>query len=81
MKPEPLFWCVWCEDGGSPTVKHREFETARAEAKRLARNNPGNRFVVLCAALAYEKRDLDETTFTEEGGWIDGGHPDDRLPF
>jgi hypothetical protein len=63
----PLFWCVWCEDGGPPTVKHPDFDTARSEAKRLARANPTRRFIVLAAALAYEIDNLVETTFDGPG--------------
>lgn len=62
---EPLFWCVWREDGGSPTVKHGDFRSARVEAQRLAYANPGERFVVLAAAVAFRKRDLDEVRFSE----------------
>jgi hypothetical protein len=63
MSQEPLFWCVWSEGGGSPTVKHAEFPRAKAEAQRLARQHPGKRFVVLAAALAYVKNDLAATRF------------------
>ena len=82
MAHEPLFWCVWCDGGGSPTVKHRDFVTARQEAQRLARANPGKRFVVLAAAVAYQKRDLDEVRFSEPHE-----HPNDcecdgcEIPF
>lgn len=65
---DPIFWCVWCENGGSPTVKHREFSTAKAEAQRLARVNPGHRFVVLAATVAFQKSDLIETRFEDEAG-------------
>jgi hypothetical protein len=77
---EPLFWCVWCDGGGSPTVKHREFDTAKREAQRLARMNPGQRFVVLAAALAYQKRDLDEIRFDQDRPiWADD--MDAEVPF
>lgn len=76
-KSEPLFWCVWAEGGGNPTVKHADFRKAKSEAKRLARNNPGQRFVVLAAALAYEKRDLDEIGFCNAVASWD----DDEMPF
>lgn len=71
---EPLFWCVWREGGGSPTVKHQSFAKAKSEAQRLARHCPGDRFVVLAAALAYQKRDLDEVRF--QPGDVSG---DDRA--
>lgn len=64
MTTEPLFWCVWNEGGGSPTVKHVEFSTAKGEAQRLARLNPGKRFIVLAAALAYVKDDVREVKFS-----------------
>jgi hypothetical protein len=63
MKSEPHFWLVWCEGGGPPTVKHDNFATARAEAQRLARANPGRRFLVLMPALAVTKNDILETKF------------------
>jgi hypothetical protein len=86
MTTEPLFWCVWSEGGGSPTVKHASFTKAKSEAQRLARANPGRRFVVLAAALAYVKDDLRETRFGQDE------HPhwcacpvcapeDDQIPF
>lgn len=41
------FWVVWCENGGTPLVKHDNEESAAREAERLARNNPDHRFYVL----------------------------------
>lgn len=79
MKAEPLFWCVWAENGGSPTVKHVTVGTARKEAQRLARTNPGRRFIVLAAALAYEKTDVTETRFVERDEWRD--ELDHEIPF
>lgn len=73
---EPLFWCVWCEGGGDPTVKHPGYHDARAEAQRLARANPGKRFVVMAAAVAFVKRDLDEVQYA--GGYELG---EDEIPF
>lgn len=69
---EEQFWVVWCENGGAPTVKHPTFADAKREANRLARNVPGNRFVVLAAAYACAKTDLVETRF---------GSVDDFRPF
>lgn len=66
MTTEPLFWCVWNEGGGSPTVKHASYAAAREEARRLARVAPGQRFVVLAAAVAYVKDDIREVRFTQE---------------
>jgi len=60
---EPAFWLVWCEGGGAPTAKHQHFESAKREAQRLARMNPGHRFTVMAATVGFTKRDLDETRF------------------
>lgn len=43
------FWMVWCEDGGSPRVRHCNKQIAVAEAERLAKLNPGQVFFVLKA--------------------------------
>lgn len=49
----PKYWLVWREYGGAPTVKHATPQEARAEAARLATQNPGCRFVVLAAREAF----------------------------
>jgi hypothetical protein len=41
------FWMVWCEGGGTPTVRHQSYQSADAEASRLARLNRGQVFYVL----------------------------------
>lgn len=41
------FWLVWNEVGGAPTLKHPTPQSARHEAERLARANPGQAFHVL----------------------------------
>lgn len=72
---EPQYWVVWNENGRQPVVKQQSFERAKSEAKRLARNNPGQRFAVLAAAMAFVKDDVREVRFV---------HPDhdfDPIPF
>lgn len=49
VEPKQPFWIVWCDGGGVPTVKHQTIHSARIEAERLARTNPGQRFHVLLA--------------------------------
>lgn len=43
------FWMVWNPQGHAPTFQHITVESARAEAERLSRLNPGHRFYVLSA--------------------------------
>lgn len=47
MKSYREFWLVWCEHGGTPTVKHDTEGSATAEAERLAKRCPSSRFWVL----------------------------------
>jgi hypothetical protein len=49
FEPQQPFWMVWNEQGHAPTFKHITVESARAEAERLARLNPGHQFHVLAA--------------------------------
>ena len=63
MIHDRVYWIVWAEGGGSPTVKHVNFASARAEAQRLARSNPGVTFAVLASVVSYQRNDLRETTY------------------
>lgn len=79
MKPfEPQYWVVWHQGGGAPTMLHRSYEAAKSEAIRLARNNAGKRFVVLAAAAAFEKVDVQEVRFEDVSGAYDD---DSNTPF
>lgn len=46
--PAAPFWLVWNEDGHPPMFKHPSMELAQTEAARLASENPGRQFHVLC---------------------------------
>ena len=48
------FWMVWNPHGRSPTYRHESRESANKEAQRLARDNPGQVFVVLKAVGAFK---------------------------
>ena len=51
------FWVIWNPQGRSPTVRHQYEHEARAEAQRLAKDNPGHSFIVLEARSSYQVRD------------------------
>lgn len=40
-------WCIWTKTGSRPKRFHATREEAEAEATRLARKNPGKRFIVM----------------------------------
>ena len=46
-KPNGKFWLVWNPARSAPLMKHPSQESARVEAERLARINPGQQFWVL----------------------------------
>lgn len=46
------FWLVWNPKGRSPSMEHRTYESAETEAKRLARINRGETFIVLESVVA-----------------------------
>ncbi len=48
------FWMVYSPQGGPPTVEHTRRVSADREAERLARANPGKKFVVLSALDVFE---------------------------
>lgn len=54
MKRHDPFWMVCGIGQGPPAHQHRTYTDAREEAKRLARENPGIRFVVLQAVEGYK---------------------------
>ena len=64
------FWLVWNPQGHSPTVKHPMIYQAKAEAERLARDNPGQKFYVLSAvgmceyqAVTWQRLDGEDIPF------------------
>jgi hypothetical protein len=61
------FWMIWNPMGHAPTYKHVTPESARAEAQRLARMNPGSEFYVL---RAEAKCQLNEFRWEEAADFI-----------
>lgn len=55
------FWFVWNENGRSPSYKHMNSVSAFNEADRLARSNPGEKFIVLQSVCAVQVNNLIRT--------------------
>jgi hypothetical protein len=53
MKTISKFWCVWNIARSAPRYQHDSKSAAQDEAKRLARDCPGETFIVLAAVDAY----------------------------
>lgn len=77
---EPRFWMVYGMGQGQPTARHKTFDSARAEASRLARLNPGIDFFVLEAVGAARKVDVEFTDLRRLAGEV-GRTLDDDIPF
>lgn len=58
---------VWNVGGGAPQVQHFEAATARREAERLAKQNPGQQFAVLQAVAVCETQ--------KPVNWVDFNDP------
>lgn len=69
------FWLVWNYNGGAPLVQHASYESARAEAERLARANKGLTFVVMQSATACVVDDLKIIDLCPDSEYQDG------IPF
>lgn len=76
MESAPTYFVVWCEGGGSPTVRHADFSTAKMEAKRLANQHSGRRFTVLAAIQGFEVTNLREVEYLGTATSLD-----QDLPF
>lgn len=64
------FWMVYGVNQGCPTVRHRSEESAVHEAKRLARESPGTRFVVLRSVRCFRSVEpVEELDLTPSVPW------------
>ena len=75
MQNLEVFWVVWNPSAFPPRVRHSSYESARTEAKRLARANPDQQFFVLKSVGCAQR---------ETVSWV-GLHDDDPygdgIPF
>lgn len=69
------YFVVWCEGGGTPTVKHPDWLSAKREAQRLAREHRGHRFTVMVAVAGFQAIDLQETEYLGFDRALDDGIP------
>ncbi|WP_322997456.1 hypothetical protein [Castellaniella sp.] len=51
------FYVVWNPQAGPPTHRHETYAAALAEARRLARANAGQEFIVLAAKASARVSD------------------------
>lgn len=61
-----VFYVVWNPQAGNPAYRHESESMATKEARRLALQNPGQRFYVLCAVNVSEHNAV-TTTQLEHG--------------
>lgn len=60
MKPQQheVFYMVWCPSTGRTKVRHKDKQQAKNEAERLARQNRGQEFHVLCSVASVCVNDV-----------------------
>jgi hypothetical protein len=80
VEPISKFWMVWCTSRGGPMHKHWSKGSARTEAERLSRQNPGQAFVVLAAvdAVVSPIMDPQSVKLTKSSAPREA---DDEIPF
>lgn len=61
-------FCVFNPDGRAPKYKHSSEGSAKMEAVRLARENPGQKFFVMVAMGVACKEDVTYTVLEIEDG-------------
>lgn len=60
---DPPFYLVWNPQRGLPAFQHPTMQEAEEEAKRLARDNPGENFFVLAPMHRFKKNDLEHEQY------------------
>ena len=74
-------WVVYNPDGRAPHYTHQSFESAKQEAKRLARNNPDQRFFVMESVAMAIKRDVDFCVYSSNVAGQPQADLEDEIPF
>lgn len=72
------FWMVYGLGQKQPTVRHKTFESAHAEAKRLAKLNPEVPFYVLAPVSVSLKVEVDTIYLPIRAPYVD---LDSEIPF
>lgn len=75
------FYVVWNPAGGPPSYRHPHYASAIAEARRLARGNPAEQFIVLAALATAKVRDPVEVTDFDGPLTIPSQPDTDEIPF
>lgn len=68
---------VWSPSGHIPTFQHDTAASARTEAERLARNNPGQEFFVLTKVARAKKVDVEWVEFVRPSEEFE----ESQIPF
>lgn len=74
-------WVVYNPNGRAPHYKHTSFESAKQEAKRLARQNPDQRFYVMESVAMALKRDVDFFIYSSNSAGQPQADLEDEIPF
>lgn len=70
MMAAKVGFMVWNPARGMPTVVHDTIEQASAEAERLTRQNPGQRFIIMSPVLTPEAA-LAGKAFSDGARWME----------
>ena len=70
-------WVVYNPAGRAPSFTHSTYESAKAEAKRLARLNPDQNFHVMESVGIARKNDVSFYVHERPGQLLD----EDEIPF
>ncbi|WP_341989795.1 hypothetical protein [Azorhizobium sp. AG788] len=75
------FYMVWNPAGRAPTFRHPSYEGAMREARRLARMNPSEEFIVLAAVATAKVPDMVKVTPFTGPITVSAQPGDDEIPF